>query len=120
MNPFVVNVLAARAMQSSGNRQTALNDVFAEMNIFHCGLHTKTWQHYVKTKLTPAATRAADRVRARSVRELYRELDIDNPGNIAVSYDGSLMTRCHTSLIGVGTVPEKCQTDGRKGQAPGS
>ncbi|KAH9378592.1 hypothetical protein HPB48_009959 [Haemaphysalis longicornis] len=62
VNPFVVNVLAARAMQSSGNRQAALNDVFAEMNISHRGLHTKTWQHYVKTKLTPAATRAADSV----------------------------------------------------------
>lgn len=109
VNPFVVNVLAARAMQSSGNRQAALNDVFAEMNISHRGLHTKTWQHYVKTKLTPAATRAADSVTtesAKAVRELYRELDIDNPGNIAVSYDGSWMTRGHTSHIGVGTVIE--------------
>lgn len=57
-NPFVVNVLAARAMQSSGKRRRALNDVFAEMNISHRGVHTKTWQNYVKTKLTPAATHA--------------------------------------------------------------
>lgn len=59
VNPFVVNVLTARAMQTTGNLQTALNDVFATMNISHRRLHTKTWQGYVKEKLAPAATRAA-------------------------------------------------------------
>lgn len=51
INPFSVNILAARAMQSTGNRQTALNDIFSAMNISHRGLHTKTWQNYVKKKI---------------------------------------------------------------------
>ncbi|XP_077502161.1 uncharacterized protein LOC144113128 [Amblyomma americanum] len=109
INPFVVNVLAARAMQSTGNQQTALNDIFSSLNVSHRGLHNKTWQDYVKKKLTPAAARAAEEVTqecARSVRELYNELDLGNPGNIAVSYDGTWMTRGHTSHIGVGTVIE--------------
>lgn len=109
VNPFIVNVLAARAMQATGNRQTALNDVFAAMNVSHRGLHTKTWQAYVKTKLTPAANRAAQKLVskcAQSVRDLYAELHVSNPGNIAVSYDGSWMTRGHSSHVGVGTVIE--------------
>ncbi|KAH9364471.1 hypothetical protein HPB48_021867 [Haemaphysalis longicornis] len=109
VNPFIVNVLAARAMQATGNRQTALNDVFATMNISHRGLHTKTWQGYVKEKLAPAATRAADNVMAESahsVRKLYDDLQLDNPGNICVTYDGSWMTRGHSSHIGVGVVIE--------------
>lgn len=109
ISPFAVNILAARAMQATGNRQTALNDVFSVMNISHRGLHTKTWQAYVKTKLTPAATRAAQKVTSESalaVRELYGELNVDHPGNIAVSYDGSWMTRGHSSHIGVGAVIE--------------
>lgn len=109
INPFTVNLLAARAMQATGNRQTALNDVFATMNIARRGLHTKTWQTYVKKKLAPAATLAAEKLMiecASSVRETYVELNLDNPGNIAVSYDGSWMTRGHSSHIGVGTVIE--------------
>lgn len=107
--PFAINVLGARAMQSTGNQQTAFNDVFSSMNISSRGLHNKTWQSYVKTKLTPAAVRASEKLTAecaRSVRELYAELDLGNPGNIAVSYDGSWMTRGHSSHIGVGTVIE--------------
>lgn len=60
-----------------------------------------------KDKADPCTTRAADSVMTESVRfvrELYRELDIDNPGNIAVTYDGSWMTRGPTPHIGVGTV----------------
>lgn len=58
-NPFSVNVLAARAMQATGNRQTAFNDIFSLMNISRRGLHTKTWQSYLKGKLVPAADRRA-------------------------------------------------------------
>ncbi|KAH9372589.1 hypothetical protein HPB48_019108 [Haemaphysalis longicornis] len=79
------------------------------MNISHRGLHTKTWQGYVKEKLAPAATRAADNVMAESahsVRKLYDDLQLDNPGNICVTYDGSWMTRGHSSHIGVGVVIE--------------
>lgn len=109
VNPFAINILAARAMQATGNRQTALNDIFAVMNVSHRGLHTKTWQAYQKIKLTPAAARAAEKQEkesAESVRKLYRELNMDNPGNIAVSFDGTWMTRGHSSHIGVGAVIE--------------
>ncbi|KAH9363821.1 hypothetical protein HPB48_021105 [Haemaphysalis longicornis] len=109
VNPFVVNVLAARAMQTTGNRQTASNDVFATMNTSQRGLHIKTWQGYVKEKLAPAATRAADNVMAtsaRSVRKLFDDLQLRNPGNISVTYDELCMTRGHSSHIGVGVVIE--------------
>ncbi|KAH9377387.1 hypothetical protein HPB48_008605 [Haemaphysalis longicornis] len=92
------------AMQTTGNHQTVLNDVFTTLNISHRGLHTKTWQGYVKEKLAPAATRAADNVMATSawsVRKLYDDLQLGNPGNISVTYDGSWMTRGYSSHIGV-------------------
>ncbi|KAH9372563.1 hypothetical protein HPB48_008719 [Haemaphysalis longicornis] len=119
VNPFVVNVLAARAMQTTGNRQTALNDVFATMNISHRGLHTETWQGYMKEKLAPAATRAADNVMAtsaRSVRKLYDDddLQLGNPGNISVTYDGSWMTRGHSSNIGAWKDNHVCQKNTEK------
>ncbi|XP_077521463.1 uncharacterized protein LOC144132728 [Amblyomma americanum] len=109
VSPFVVNILAARAMQSTSNQRAALNDIFSVMNISHRGLHSKTWQKYVKTKLTPAVDRAAQKLTsdcARAVREVYTGLNFGNPGNIAVSFDGSWMTRGHSSHIGVGTVIE--------------
>lgn len=68
MNPFVVNVLAAHALQSGGNRQTAPIEVFAEIKILHRGLHPKMWQNYGKTKLTPAASCAAENVTTESPR----------------------------------------------------
>ncbi|KAH7979611.1 hypothetical protein HPB49_010123 [Dermacentor silvarum] len=64
---------------------------------------------FVKTKLAPAADRTARSLTsdcARSVLELYAELNVGRIGNIAVSYDGSWMTRGHTSHIGVSTVIE--------------
>ncbi|KAG0437931.1 hypothetical protein HPB47_017219 [Ixodes persulcatus] len=167
INLFAVNILAARARQSTGNRQAALNDVFSAMNISHCGLHTNTWQDYrpfhlalsgrhhtrptpladdkpgatahsaeqttcgvrggvhfflfyplcydpngtvyMKKKLVPAFARAAKELTtecAQSVRGLYRELNLGNPGNIAVSYNGSWMTRGHSSHISIGTAIE--------------
>lgn len=66
VNPFAVNVLATRAMQATGNRQTALNDVFSMTNISRRGLHTKTWQSYVEGKLAPVADCAA-----RNLTSLY-------------------------------------------------
>lgn len=108
INPFAVNILTARAMQSTRNRQTALNEVLPAMNISYRGLHTKTWPDYMK-KLAPALTRTAKELTtecARSVQELYRELNLGNPGNIAVSYDGSWMTHGQSSHIGAGTAVE--------------
>ncbi|CAN8023230.1 unnamed protein product [Ixodes persulcatus] len=115
INPFAVNILAARAMQSTGNRQTALNDVFSAMNISHPGAdlwprsilltkyllcHQKLnfWLVYINDFILKKC--------AQSVQALYKELNLGNPGNIAVSYDGSWMTRGHSSHIGVGTAIE--------------
>lgn len=107
--PFEVNILAARAMQSTGNGQAALNDVFSIMGISHRGLHHKSYQSHLKNKLNPAATRAAEKVLsdcAMAVQKLYRELYFDSPGNVAICYDGTWMTRGHLSHIGVGVVTE--------------
>lgn len=98
VNPFAINILAARAMQATGNRQTALNDIFAIMNISHRGLHTKTWQAYQKPKLTPAAARAAEKQEkegAESVRKLYSELSLDNPGVVRKFGCGSHQSSLH-------------------------
>ncbi|KAG0413301.1 hypothetical protein HPB47_009542 [Ixodes persulcatus] len=90
-NPFEVNVLATRAVLSTGNGQTVLNDFCAALNISKRGMHTKTYQNYVKNKLNPAARRAAAHVIGEcvdAVKALYSDLDFGNPGNIAVSFDG--------------------------------
>lgn len=109
LRPFVINILAERAMQSTGNGQTAMNDIFAAMNISERGMHNKTWQGHLKTKLVPAATDGAEKLMgtcAQLVRDLYRDLNINSPDNIAISFDGTWMTRGHSSHIGVGTVIE--------------
>ncbi|CAN8029862.1 unnamed protein product [Ixodes persulcatus] len=108
-NPFEVNVLATRAVLSTGNGQTVLNDFCAALNISKRGMHTKTYQNYVKNKLNPAARRAAAHVIGEcvdAVKALYSNLDFGNPGNVAVSFDGSWLTRGHSSHICVGTVIE--------------
>lgn len=53
-NPFEVSVLVARAVMSTGNGHTVLNDIFSALNISRRGMHTKTYQDYVKTKMNPA------------------------------------------------------------------
>lgn len=108
-NPFEVNVLAARAVMSTGNGQTVLNDIFAALNISSRGMHTKTYQDYVKNKMNPAALNASAGVMtkcAAAVKSIYSELNFGNPGNIAVSFDGTWLTRGHLSHICVGTVIE--------------
>lgn len=108
-NPFEINILAARAVQSTGNGQTALNDLFSAMGISHRGLHHKTYQGHLKERLNPAAMEACKGVMsdsASAVKELYKTLHFGNTGNIAVCFDGSWMTRGHLSHIGVGAVIE--------------
>lgn len=41
-NPFEVNILASRAMLSTGNDQTAMNDIFAAMGLSGRAMHKKT------------------------------------------------------------------------------
>lgn len=76
VRPFVVNILVAHAMQSTGNGQMAMNDIFAAMNASERGMHNKTWQGHLKTKLVPAATGAAEKLmgtRTQSVHNLYQD-----------------------------------------------
>lgn len=105
--PFEINVLAARAYASTGNGQTALNDIFSTLNISWRGMHCKTYQDYLKDKLNPAAQNAAYQVMnecANAVKLAYRNLNFGHPANIAVSFDGAWLTRGHLSHVCVGTV----------------
>ncbi|XP_077551374.1 uncharacterized protein LOC144165145 [Haemaphysalis longicornis] len=108
-NPFEVNLLAGRAMISTGNGQTAMNDIFATMGLSRRGLHNKTFQRHLKKTFQPAATRAAEAAMtqcAQEVAAVYDDLCFGHKGNIAVCYDGTWMTRGHSSHVGVGTVVE--------------
>lgn len=107
--PFAINMLAGRAMLSTGNGQTAMNDIFSAMGLSSRAMHKKTFQRHLKNKLEPAATRAAEDAMqqcAREVSSLYEDLCFGHRGNIAVCFDGSWMTRGHSSHIGVGAVIE--------------
>ncbi|KAH7977652.1 hypothetical protein HPB49_003139 [Dermacentor silvarum] len=107
--PFEVNMLAGRAMLSTGNGQTAINDIFSAMGLCGRAMHKKTFQRHLKNKLEPAATRAAEDVMqqcAREVSSIYEDLCFGHRTNIAVCFDGSWMTRGHSSHIGVGAVVE--------------
>ncbi|XP_077493058.1 uncharacterized protein LOC144104115 [Amblyomma americanum] len=108
-NAFDVNLLATRIMVSTGNGQTAMNDIFAAMGVSHRGMHHKTFQRHLKQSLAPAATQVAEVAMsqcAQKVATLYEDLCFGHRGNIAVSYDGSWMTRGHSSHLCVGAVIE--------------
>lgn len=99
-------------MVSTGNGQTAMNDVFAAMGLSHRGMHHSTFQRHLKQTLAPAATQAAEvamsqcAVKVASLYEDLEDLCFGHRGNIAVSYDGTWMTRGHSSHIGIGAVIE--------------
>lgn len=108
-NPFEINILAGRAMLATGNGQTAMNDIFAAMGLSGRGLHNKTFQRHLKKTLNPGATRAAEAVMVQCAEKavtLYENLCFGHKGNIAVCFDGTWMTRGHSSHIGVGAVAE--------------
>ncbi|KAH9372086.1 hypothetical protein HPB48_017427 [Haemaphysalis longicornis] len=107
-NPFEVNVHALRAVQSVGRKQSAITDIFSAMDISHRALHHKSYQRLQGKYSHPATTSAATHIEAESaqkVHEIYKDLG-GVPGNIDVTYDGTWMTRGHSSHIGVGCVIE--------------
>lgn len=55
--PFEINILAARAVQATGNGQTALNNPFSTM-----GISRKTYQAHIKATFRSAATLAVEGV----------------------------------------------------------
>lgn len=106
-NPFEVNILAGRAMLSTGNGETAMNDIFAAMGLSGRAMHKKTFHGHLKNTLQPAATRAAETAMQQCAREVsapYEGLWFDHRNNITVCFDGMWMTRGHSSHIGVGAV----------------
>lgn len=107
ITPFEVNVRAMKAIQSIGKGATALSDFFAVMNISHRGLHHKTFQGHMNM-MVQACTSAATDCEAASVvqiKELYRDFG-NPPGNIDVIFDGTWLTRGHSSHIAVGCIIE--------------
>ncbi|XP_077503578.1 uncharacterized protein LOC144114016 [Amblyomma americanum] len=73
------------------------------------GMHNKTFQRHLKNTLQPAATQAAAAAMAQvaqAVAKVYDDLCFGHRGNIAMCYDGTWMTRGHSSHIGVGAVVE--------------
>lgn len=78
------------------------------MDVSHRGLHHKSYgrlHHRYSHPATASAAIAIESQSAQKVHEIYRELG-GAPNNIDVIYDGTWMTRGHTSHIGVGCVIE--------------
>lgn len=106
---FDVNVRSMQAIRSIGKGPTALNDFWATMNVSHRGLHQKTYQAHLKKTVKPAAEEAARNIfadAAQAVRHVYTEMEVNFVNNITVVYDGTWLTRGHSSHIGVGCVIE--------------
>lgn len=106
---FEVNLRSMQAIKSIGKGQTALNDFWATMNVSHRGLHHKTYQEHLKKTFSPAAASAAQNIFAdavSAVKEVYQEMEVTFSKNITVVYDGTWLTRGHSSHIGVGCVIE--------------
>lgn len=108
VNPFEVNIRSVRAVQSVGKKHGMLNDIFSHMDVSHRGLHHKSYgrlHHRYSHPATASAAIAIESQSAQKVHEIYKELG-GAPNNIDVIYDGTWMTRGHTSHIGVGCVIE--------------
>lgn len=98
-----------QAVKSIGKGSTALTNFWSVMNISHRGLQHKTFQKHLKTEFRSAGNEAAANVFSDAVAAVYivyKEMDPAFNKNITVVYDGTWLTRGHTSHIGVGTVIE--------------
>lgn len=107
VRPFEVNLRAMKAMNTIGKGATALTDFFAAMNISHRGLHQKTYQSHMKIMREACGATAAEceSTSVARVKELYAEFG-NPPGNVDVIYDGTWLTRGHSSHICVGCIIE--------------
>ncbi|KAH9364938.1 hypothetical protein HPB48_017967 [Haemaphysalis longicornis] len=106
---FEVNLRSVQAIKSTGKGATALTDFWSVMNVSYRGLHQKTFQGHLKAKFGPAANKSATNVcadAAEAVKGVYADMDPTYTKNITVIYDGTWMTRGHSSHIGVGAVIE--------------
>lgn len=98
---------AMKAINSIGKGATALSDFFAGMNISHRGLHHKSYQSHMNIMKEACCATAAECEAASvaRVKELYAEFG-NAPGNVDVIYDGTWLTRGHSSHICVGCIVE--------------
>ncbi|XP_077513273.1 uncharacterized protein LOC144124468 [Amblyomma americanum] len=106
---FEVNIRAMQAIKTIGKGPTALNDFWATMNVSHHGLHQKTYQGHLKKLFKPGAEEAAQNIFADAVlavKDVYSKMQPSSPSNITVVYDGTWLTRGHSSHIGVGCIIE--------------
>ncbi|KAG0420407.1 hypothetical protein HPB47_003510, partial [Ixodes persulcatus] len=106
--PSSDEIARRKKKRSIGKKQTAINDIFSQMDISHRGLHHESYQRLQKKYSHPAATSAATEIEtesAQKVKEVYGELG-GAPGNIDVMYDGTWLTRGHNSHAGVGCLIE--------------
>lgn len=106
---FDENVRSVQAIRCIGKGPTAINDFWAVMNVSHRGLHQKTYQRHLKNVIKPAAKVAAQTVltdAVQAVKNTYEEMEVNFTKNITVVYDGTWLTRGHSSHIGVGCVIE--------------
>ncbi|CAN7950047.1 unnamed protein product [Ixodes pacificus] len=106
---FEVNLRSIQAIQSIGKGSTALTDFWSIMNVSHRGMHHKTFQGHLKASFKPASEAAAASVfvdAVAAVRKVYTDMDPTFTKNVTVVYDGTWMTRGHTSHVGVGTIIE--------------
>ncbi|CAN7950323.1 unnamed protein product [Ixodes hexagonus] len=106
---FEANLRSMQAIKSIGKGSTALTDFWSIMNVCHRGLHQKTFQKHLKAEFRPAGDTASASVfsdAVEAVRKVYAEMNPSFTKNVTVVYDGTWMTRGHTSHIGVGTVIE--------------
>ena len=106
---YTINREAVYSSLSSGMGATRFKNLCEQFNI-SC-MHHKTFQNHAEElyNLTPdlrrlVFQRAVEIVRHEHLKLDFIEQDHGDILNIAVSYDGSWLTRGHTSLIGVGSV----------------
>lgn len=72
-------------------------------------MHHKTFQGHLKASFKPASEAAAASVfvdAVAAVHKVYTDMDPTFTKNVTVVYDGTGMTRGHTSHVGVGTIIE--------------
>lgn len=106
---FDVNVRSVQAIRSTGKGPTAINDFWTVMNVLRKELHQNTYQRHLKNVIKPAAEVPAQTVltdAVQAVKNTYEEIEVNFTKNITVVYDGTWLTRGHSSHIGVGCVIE--------------
>lgn len=106
---FEVNIRAMMAVKQIGKGQTALNDLWAAMNVSHRGLHHKTFQEHLKNTFKEPEAQCLEEFYSESasaVKTIYKEMDSGFHRDVTIMYDGTWHKRGYTSHIGVGAVIE--------------